>query len=60
MASRNRLQVFTAAGGALGQGPEIMGVGRILRTCPGWIAAATDRYFSPERRALLHAFDLER
>lgn len=39
----NRLQVFTNTGGALGQAPEIIGVGRILRTAPGWIAAATDR-----------------
>jgi hypothetical protein len=41
--NRNRLQVFTPKGGALGQGPQIMGVGRILRTAPGWMAAATDR-----------------
>ena len=41
--NRNRLQVFTAVGGALGQGPEMIGVGRFLRTAPGWIAAATDR-----------------
>jgi hypothetical protein len=41
--NKNRLQVFTATGGALGQGPETIGVGRFLRTCPGWIAAATDR-----------------
>ncbi|HWE38434.1 MAG TPA: hypothetical protein VG406_17815 [Isosphaeraceae bacterium] len=40
---RNRLQAFTVAGQALGQAPEIAGVGRFLRTCPGWIAAATDR-----------------
>ncbi len=39
----NRLQVFAAEGRALGQAPEILGVGRILRTAPGWIAAATDR-----------------
>jgi hypothetical protein len=43
MTNRNRLQVFTASGGALGQAPEIAGVGRILRTAPGWIACATDR-----------------
>src|SRR5262249_51796060 len=30
-------------GGALGQAPEIHGVGRVLRTTPGWMAAATDR-----------------
>ena len=39
----NRLQVFTAEGRNLGLAPEIQGVGRILRTDPGWIAAATDR-----------------
>ena len=26
-----------------GQGPDMDGVGRILRTAPGWLAAATDR-----------------
>jgi hypothetical protein len=41
--NRNRLQVFTTTGGALGQAPEMTGIGRILRTSPGWIAAATDR-----------------
>lgn len=40
--NRNRLQVFTPEGKALGQAPEISGVGRIVRTAPGWIAAATD------------------
>ncbi len=39
----NRLSVFTTQGELLGQAPEIAGVGRILRTAPGWIAAATDR-----------------
>jgi hypothetical protein len=39
----NRLQVFTAEGRNLGLAPEIQGIGRILRTAPGWIAAATDR-----------------
>jgi len=39
----NRLQVFSAQGENLGLAPEILGVGRILRTDPGWIAAATDR-----------------
>lgn len=43
MTNSNRLQVYTTSGGALGQAPEMMGVGRILRTAPGWIAAATDR-----------------
>ena len=27
----------------LGEGPEIIGVGRVLATSPGWIAASTDR-----------------
>lgn len=43
ISNRNRLQVFTGSGGALGQAPEIAGIGRILRTAPGWIVAATDR-----------------
>ena len=41
--SSNRLQVFTTTGGDLGQAPDIAGVGRIIRTAPGWFAAATDR-----------------
>lgn len=41
--NRNRLQVFTTTGGALGQAPEMTGIGRILRTAPGWILASTDR-----------------
>lgn len=40
---RNRLKVWTSDGNLLGQAPEFEGVGRILRGCPGWIAAATDR-----------------
>lgn len=43
MTSRNRLQVFTPDGSALGQAPEVAGVGRTLGTRPGWIASATDR-----------------
>jgi hypothetical protein len=39
----NRLQVFNTKGRSLGAAPEILGVGRILRTAPGWITAATDR-----------------
>ena len=38
-----KVQVFSHAGQNLGSTPEIPGVGRILRTAPGWIAAATDR-----------------
>src|SRR5262249_2125811 len=41
--SRKRMEIFTLTGGALGQAPEIYGVGRIIRTAPGWMAAATDR-----------------
>ncbi|HEV3167655.1 MAG TPA: hypothetical protein VGZ22_26860 [Isosphaeraceae bacterium] len=43
LTGRNRLQIFTAEGEHLGQGPELGGVGRILKTAPGWIGAATDR-----------------
>jgi YD repeat-containing protein len=42
-AGRNRLQVLTTEGKNLGHAPEVLGIGRILRTAPGWIAAATDR-----------------
>ena len=38
-----RLQLFAGSGENLGYAPTIQGVGRILRTSPGWIAAATDR-----------------
>jgi hypothetical protein len=38
-----RLQLFNTQGKNLGTAPEIMGVGRIIRTAPGWIAGATDR-----------------
>ncbi len=43
MTNRNRLQLLSQAGGILGEAPSIVGVGRILRTAPGWIVAATDR-----------------
>ena len=39
----NRMEIFQQDGKRLGQAPEIDGVGRIVRTAPGWIAAATDR-----------------
>jgi hypothetical protein len=39
----NRLQVFDEAGNSLGKAPEINGVGRMIRTAPGWMVAATDR-----------------
>lgn len=41
--SRNRVELFSAEGQSLGTAPDIQGVGRILRSCPGWLAAATDR-----------------
>jgi hypothetical protein len=41
--SPHRLQLFSAAGKKLGQGPDLSGTGRILRSAPGWLAAATDR-----------------
>jgi len=40
---QNRLELFEIDGKRLGQAPEIDGTGRILRTAPGWMAAATDR-----------------
>jgi hypothetical protein len=43
MTSSDRLEVFTAEGKRLGRTPPIKGVGRLLRSSPGWIAAATDR-----------------
>ncbi len=43
MTRTNRLQIITQEGKPLGQAPEITGVGRFLRTSPGWVAAATDR-----------------
>ncbi len=41
--SPHRLQLFNNAGQKLAQGPDMSGVGRILRSAPGWLAAATDR-----------------
>lgn len=41
--SGQRLQLLTGGGQNLGFAPEILGIGRFLRTAPGWIAAATDR-----------------
>ncbi len=43
MTNTNRLQIFTGEGKNLGQAPDILGMGRILRTGGGWIAAATDK-----------------
>lgn len=44
MTNSNRLQVFSPHGESLGQSPDILGIGRVLRCAPGWIAAATDRH----------------
>jgi hypothetical protein len=41
--SPHRLQLHDVSGKSLGKGPEMTGVGRILRTAPGWLAAASDR-----------------
>jgi hypothetical protein len=41
--SPHRLELYSVTGQKLGQGPQMGGVGRILRTAPGWLAAATDR-----------------
>ena len=43
LTTRNRLEIFASDGKRLGQSPEVDGVGRIIRTSPGWMAAATDR-----------------
>lgn len=41
--SPHRLQLFDTSGRKIAQAPDLIGVGRTLRTCPGWLAAATDR-----------------
>jgi hypothetical protein len=41
--SPRRLQLFDLNGRPLGQAPDVAGVGRMLHTAPGWLAAATDR-----------------
>jgi hypothetical protein len=41
--SPQRLHLFDTGGEKRGQAPELIGVGRTLRTAPGWLAAATDR-----------------
>jgi hypothetical protein len=41
--SPRKLRFFDPTGRALGQGPDLIGVGRMLQTAPGWLAAATDR-----------------
>jgi hypothetical protein len=57
---KNRLELFAADGTRLGTAPDIQGVGRILRSCPGWIAAATDRQIAvcDLRRNTAHRVDL--
>jgi hypothetical protein len=41
--SPHRLNIYGTSGQKLAQGPDMGGVGRILRTAPGWLAAASDR-----------------
>ena len=41
--SDDRLELFTTDGRRLGKTPPLKGVGRLIRTAPGWFAAATDR-----------------
>ena len=41
--SPHRLHLFDTAGQKWGQAADLSGVGRLLRTAPGWLAAATDR-----------------
>jgi hypothetical protein len=43
MTRTNRLQVFDQGGRLIHEAEPISGIGRIIRTSPGWIAAATDR-----------------
>lgn len=52
--SKAKPRIFDGGGEDLGQLPEIVGVGRILRASPGWLAAATDRQivvYHPEKNA---------
>ena len=44
--SPHRLEIFDATGRKIAKGPDLSGVGRILRTAPGWMAAATDRHIA--------------
>ncbi len=41
--SPHRLHLYSVSGKKVGQGPDMTGVGRIIRMAPGWLAAATDR-----------------
>lgn len=56
----SRMQVFTSKGESRGFAPDCAGVGRILRTAPGWIAAATDRniVLYDARKGTSHRLDL--
>ncbi len=60
IAPKNRLELFEPDGKRIGQAPEIDGVGRIIRTAPGWMAAATDRriVLCDLRKNLAHRVDL--
>jgi hypothetical protein len=57
----NRLRVFDAEGRSVGQSPELRGIGRFIRTAPGWIALATDRdlVLYDTRRDAWHRPDLD-
>ncbi len=41
--SPQRVQLFDTTGQKRGEASDLAGVGRLLRTAPGWLAAATDR-----------------
>jgi hypothetical protein len=41
--SPQRVQLFDMTGQKRGEASDLAGVGRLLRTSPGWLAAATDR-----------------
>jgi hypothetical protein len=41
--SPHRLRLYSVSGKTYVEGPDMTGVGRILRSAPGWLAAATDR-----------------
>ncbi len=41
--SPHKLRLFDMAGQQIENAPGLIGVGRLLRTAPGWLAAATDR-----------------
>ncbi len=43
MTSDNKLSIYSPEGVLLGQAPEIHGVGRLIRTSPGWVASATNK-----------------